>query len=74
MMSFNTIRKQTQDIISFGIGARLLNFLAAFYRIWKLNKLYGFLTWAEIDMKGVEALHGRDRNVLDPGPFDRQLR
>lgn len=27
MMSFNTIRKQTQDIISFGIGARLLNFL-----------------------------------------------
>ena len=27
MMSFNTIRKQTHDIISFGIGARLLNFL-----------------------------------------------
>lgn len=35
MMSFKTIRKQTQDIISFGIGARLLNFikgiLTAFY-------------------------------------------
>ena len=54
MMSFNTIRKQTQDIISFGIGARLLNFLAAFYGIWKLNKPYGFLTWAEIGMKGVK--------------------
>lgn len=35
MMSFSTIRKQTKDIVSFGIGARLLNFLkgilTAFY-------------------------------------------